>query len=148
MRIIIGNNDCGAAVLFQDGEDVLEESSCLLMHVTHHSLTLLFFKQMSARKQLLRDVVLDVVFRREAVTYDPSQFAHLTAGLAEILNKRRSTTREINVFPHDPRLERADEMLVQEIFRDLVIGRILTIGLDASNREFLGFASIQRQKQI
>jgi len=25
MRIIVGHNDCGTAVLLQDGEDVLEE---------------------------------------------------------------------------------------------------------------------------
>jgi len=93
--------------LFQNREDVLQEVELFLMHVTRHSLTLLSFKQVSARKKLLREVVLDIIFGREAVKYNPSQFAHLAVGVAEILNKRTAATREANVFPHNPRLQPA-----------------------------------------
>jgi hypothetical protein len=93
---------------------------------------------MNARKSELRDVVLDIIFDREKVTYDPSQFTHLVSGVAEVLGRRASGSRSgINSLEYG--LNDGDKTLVEEIFWDLFTERVITLGLDAVNIEFPWF---------
>ena len=89
---------------------------------------------MDKRKTELRRIVLDIILGREAVTYDRWQFAHLSAGVAEVLSRRGS----VEVFStsavlHEPRLAEADWQLTQEIFWDLICERVITPGSDSTN---------------
>jgi hypothetical protein len=91
---------------------------------------------MDKRKAELRKIVLDIVLGREAVTYERWQFAHLAAGVAEVLSRRNSA----EVFTasgvlQEPRFEETDWRLVQEIFWDLICERVITPGFDSSNSE-------------
>src|ERR1700730_4144580 len=88
----------------------------------------------SERKQELRKIVIDIVFGREKVNYDPSQFSHLAIGVAEVLQRRVSAGGgAAAVFPHQTLLQHEDQLLVQEIFWDLVVEKIITIGKNPSN---------------
>lgn len=95
---------------------------------------------MKTRKNELRSIVLDIVFEREKVSFEPSQFGHLTAGVAEILERQAGDrTFSGSVFTPQVRLDPQDEMLVQEIFWDLIVERVLTIGNDSANPLFPWF---------
>src|SRR5438874_1412052 len=95
---------------------------------------------MSPRKQELRKIILDIVFGRERVGYEPSQFAYLASGVAEVISRRvPKPSTSTAIFLHEPRLDHNDELLVQEIFWDLVIEKVLTIGSDVSNTQFPWF---------
>ena len=87
-------------------------------------------------KQDLRTIVLDIIFGRRDVTYQPSQFGHLTAGVAEILTPRQVSG---SVFQPEAKLDEDDWLLVQEIFWDLVSARVITLGTDSSNKDFPWF---------
>jgi len=97
---------------------------------------------MNTSKAELRAIVLDIVFGRETVRYSASQFEHLAIGVAEVLQRRQSPAGPPSgsVWPAgDQRLGEADWLLVNEIFWDLVAGRVLTPGMNSSNAEFPWF---------
>ena len=95
---------------------------------------------MNPRKEELRNIVLDIVFGREKVFYGATQFGHLTAGVAEVLGRRHGDKQSSeSVFPRQERLEYNDLMIVQEIFWDLVVERVLTIGMNSDNAEYPWF---------
>lgn len=99
-----------------------------------------FHHHMSARKIELRKIVLDIVFKRESVTYGPSQLNNLNLGVAEVLNRgARAGGSYASVFQPESRLDAGDAMLVMEIFWDLVVEKILTIGLNSDNPNFPWF---------
>lgn len=84
--------------------------------------------------------MLDIVLGRERVAFQASQLAHLVAGVAEVLTRRTPTiSSSTSFFPSEPRLDRSDEMIVREIFWDLVVDKIITPGLDPSNAQFPWF---------
>ena len=87
---------------------------------------------MNPRKAELRAIVLDVVFRRRQVTYSPTQYGHLSLGVAEVAYQKKA----IGGWGSEQRLDEDDEMLVQEIFWDLVVEKVLTIGLDSANSKY------------
>lgn len=91
---------------------------------------------MNARKSELRDIVLAVIFGKEEVNYPPNQFNHLAMGVALILSRRSGG---VSFSSPEPRLSNSDTMLVQEVFWDLVVERVITIGLDAENSLFPWF---------
>lgn len=90
---------------------------------------------MNARKAELRKIVLDLVFKRTQVTYAPNQLVHLSLGVAEVLNRGMST----GGWGSEQKLNGEDELLVMEIFWDLVMDKVLTIGINSSNRELPHF---------
>ena len=97
---------------------------------------------MNTSKADLRNVILDIVFGRETVHYSATQFGHLAIGVAEVLQRRQSPPGPPSgsVWPAgDQRLGEADWLLVNEIFWDLVAGRVLTPGMNSSNAEFPWF---------
>jgi hypothetical protein len=89
---------------------------------------------MNPRKSELREIVLAIIFGKENVAYDPFQFAHLTLGVSEVLRRRAGGTSSASIYS-EQRLNDADTMLVQEIFWDLIVERVITIGGDAANAQ-------------
>lgn len=95
---------------------------------------------MSSRKIQLRQIVLDIVTGKEKVTYGATQFSNLLAGVAEVLGKQSGKGRDYGaIFGPEAKLNGDDADIVREIFWDLVVEKILTIGLDASNPNFPWF---------
>jgi hypothetical protein len=95
---------------------------------------------MKKRKQLMRRVVLDIICGREKVQYEPNRFPHLLAGVTEVMIRRKVEPPK-DRMPYDmyPELSDEDKDLVREVFWDLVIERVITIGLNASNPDFPWF---------
>ena len=80
--------------------------------------------------------MLDIIAKREKVTYEPNQQAHLFIGVAEVLARRGDTPDDLPrsfVSRHDPELGAADKLLAMEIFWDLILDRIITPGVDGLN---------------
>ena len=88
-------------------------------------------------KDELRTIVLDVIFGKVPVTYTPTQFVHLTIGVAETIRRRQG----LQPTPHDPgvQLTPPECLVVNEIFWDLIAERVITPGVNASNLELPWF---------
>ena len=95
----------------------------------------------------LRSVVLDILSKRENVSYDPSQFQHLIIGVAQVLERREGPGQR-GLLSSDPQLSHNDRELVREIFWDLFLQRIITLGLNDSNREFPFFKVSSQGQRI
>ena len=87
---------------------------------------------MNARKAELRKIVLDLVFGRKQVTYAPNHYTHLSLGVAEVLYVQKA----VGGWGSEQKLDGEDELLVLEIFWDLIVEKVLTVGIDSSNRDF------------
>lgn len=94
----------------------------------------------------LRSVVLDILSRRERVEYPPEQYQYLWLGVAEVLWRRENPTQTDR--RNQPRLSYNDSELVREIFWDLFLQRIITLGSDDSNREYPWFKVTNQGKRI
>jgi hypothetical protein len=95
----------------------------------------------------IRSVVLDIIAKREKVRYEPSQFANLVAGVAEVFERRDGGPNQGH-FSRDPHLSPNDNELVREIFWDLFLQRIVTLGCDNANRDFPWFKVSSQGKRI
>jgi hypothetical protein len=93
---------------------------------------------MITRKAELREIVLNIIFQRVQV-FDPFQFGNLTAGVAEVLSQRSGNLPNPSNYPSERRLKDCDEVIVREIFWDLFIQRVITLGADAANADFPHF---------
>lgn len=93
----------------------------------------------------LRSVVLDIISGREKVDYSPDQFQHLVIGAAEVLERREGRGQPDR---QQRRLSPTDSELVREIFWDLFLQRIITLGINDSNREFPFFKVSSQGKRI
>ena len=95
---------------------------------------------MKERKQLIRNIVLDILTEREHVQYEPSQFNHLAHGVVEVMIRRKSPAPEgrmpIEMYPE---ISQEDADILREVFWDLVVEKIITIGSDAANPDFPWF---------
>lgn len=88
----------------------------------------------------IRNVVIDIVARREKVNYSPNQYDHLLVGVAEVFHRREGTTaaHSSHLYP-EPHLSSDDSELTREVFWDLFRQGIITLGCDNANREFPWF---------
>ena len=77
----------------------------------------------------LRIVVVDLLLRRETVRYEVNQFRHLTAGVAEMLARRKGTPQQARGYG-EPHLSSNDAELVRDIFWDLFRQGFITLGLN------------------
>lgn len=93
----------------------------------------------------LRSVVLDIISGREKVDYPPDQFQHLVLGVAEVLERREG---KVQFDRHQRRLSPPDSEFVREVFWDLFLQRIITLGINDSNREFPFFKMSSQGKRI
>src|ERR1700722_12783083 len=89
----------------------------------------------------LRAIVIDILLGRERVGYEPSQYAHLVTGVAEVLERRsrpseqspaHSSSQQIRPHAHD-------EELVRDVFWDLFRQGFITLGLDRHNDKWPWF---------
>lgn len=89
---------------------------------------------MNERKQLIKDIVLDIICGREPVEYDPFQFGHLSLGVVEVLI-RRKIDAPAGYMPYEvsPEIADPDADIVREVFWDLVVEKVITIGLNPAN---------------
>lgn len=93
---------------------------------------------MKNRKLELKNIMLDIIYRREATTYCPDQEGNLLHGVAEVLKRRAGKSNEsenLTIYPQSPELDEDDKLLCQEVFWDLIIDRVITPGSDGANLE-------------
>lgn len=81
----------------------------------------------------IRDVVIDILLRREPVTYEPSQWVHLQIGVAEVFAGRESAPGQQQLYAGQQRPNSHDAELIREVFWDLFRQGFITLGLDDSN---------------
>ena len=95
----------------------------------------------------IRSVVLDIISGRVKGQYEPNQFAHLLANVSEVFTKREGNTNQSMSYGA-PQLSYNDSELFREIFWDLFLQRIITLGSDNSNRDFPFFKVSSQGKRI
>jgi hypothetical protein len=91
------------------------------------------------RKDEIRGVVLDILFGKEQTVYDASQFAHLALGVAEVMERRSAPGSGVPHARGDSELGAGDKMILQEVFWDLFVEKVITIGLNADNPAYPWF---------
>jgi hypothetical protein len=94
---------------------------------------------MKDRKKTLREMVINILLGREHTEYRPQNLSALKTGVAEALARTSPPPAASFSFSRDPALNREDELLVHEIFWDLIIEKIITVGLDVPNPNFPWF---------
>jgi hypothetical protein len=88
-------------------------------------------------KEEIRKVVLDLLSGRERVLHTLNQFRNLEHGVAEVFAKREGPGHDTgSEFPHVHHLSEQDQEKLLEVFWDLFLERILTLGSDHVNYEF------------
>jgi len=88
----------------------------------------------------IRSAILDILAGREKVRYDPSQFAHLKHGVAEVFQRREGSAASPSMFGGDALLSHADREMVREAFWDLFRQGVIMIGADDANEKFPFFS--------
>jgi hypothetical protein len=86
----------------------------------------------------IRSVVLEIILGTEKTGYEVNQFQHLIGGVEEVLERRAG--RPVERHGGLKGLSPNDANLVREAFWDLFLQRIITIGVDDSNRTFPFFS--------
>ena len=81
---------------------------------------------------MLRKIVLDILYHREKVTYECNQFALLRQGLIEVLARKKEQVPGHDPTKLDLNLSEEDDKLLLEIFWDLFLDKVITLGLDGS----------------
>lgn len=82
----------------------------------------------------IRSVALDILAEREKVSISPSQFSDLAVGIAEVF-EHRGEHADSTIYGR-PDLSRKDREIFREVFWDLFLQRIITLGCDDANRQF------------
>ena len=87
----------------------------------------------------IRDVVMDILLKRVTVrlTYDPNQWAHLKAGVAEVFASRESKPGQ-QPYP-SPSLRGLDAELLRDVFWDLFRQGFITLGMNDDNPQWPWF---------
>ena len=67
--------------------------------------------------------MLDIIFGNENVTYEPSQYANLKVDVAEVLGRKQG--RNAGWGMGDAQLNEPDATILQEVFWDLIVERVL-----------------------
>jgi hypothetical protein len=95
---------------------------------------------MNERKELLKGIVLEIILGREQVQSNPTQFGHLISGVLEVMIRRKIDAGNgklpLEAYPDMP-IE--DSNIIREIFWDLVVDKVITIGLNPDNPNFPHF---------
>src|SRR5579859_2889178 len=81
----------------------------------------------------IREVVVDILLKRESVAFDPNQWENLTTGVAEVFVRRTAQLGQ----PHDRHQQHSlhpyDAELVRDVFWDLFRQGFITLGFNNSN---------------
>jgi|HubBroStandDraft_5_1064220.scaffolds.fasta_scaffold107012_2 hypothetical protein len=81
----------------------------------------------------IREVVIDILVKRETTTYEPNQWANLSSGVAEVFGRRTAVPGRPQNRHDQPRLHPYDAELVRDVFWDLFRQGFITLGLNDSN---------------
>jgi hypothetical protein len=84
----------------------------------------------------IRAAALDVLAGRVQVPYEPTQYEHISIGVAEAFAQRERPASELHGSRQPFRLSASDRESFLEVFWDLFRQGIVTLGLNDSNREF------------
>jgi hypothetical protein len=88
---------------------------------------------MDARKSELRQIVVDVIFGKEKTSAKSDAYNYLPIAVTEVLDRRAGLT---NVKLYENRLSETDQLLVEEIYWDLIIERVITPTMVHANVEY------------
>jgi len=88
---------------------------------------------MANRKEQIRKIVLDILFEREVTRWKPTQFENLAVGVAEVIENRESGGKNQTAGGFSSQLGSADKMILQEVFWDLFVNKIITLGMNEAN---------------
>jgi hypothetical protein len=94
---------------------------------------------MNRRKAEIRKAVLDILSGRASSEFPQNQFGHLKEGVAKVLESRGGTPPGRLPMDFYPELSGEDETILREVFWDLFIEKVITIGCDGMNPEFPWF---------
>lgn len=83
----------------------------------------------------LRGIVIDILLKRERVSYEPTQYRNLVVGVAEVLERRSRPVGQPSPYGRVESipLEDHDAELVRDVFWDLFRQGFITLGLNSSN---------------
>ena len=87
----------------------------------------------------IRDVVMDILLKRVAVTYEPSQWVHLKTGVAEVFASRESKPGQQRPTYPATGLRGQDAELVRDVFWDLFRQGFITLGMNDANEQWPWF---------
>jgi hypothetical protein len=87
----------------------------------------------------IREVVMDILLKRESVAYEPNQWANLSSGVGEVFARRAAKPGQPVSRHEQPRLHAYDAELVRDVFWDLFRQGFITLGLNDSNPEWPWF---------
>ena len=92
----------------------------------------------------IRNVVIDILARREKTAYEPSQFGNVMLGIAEVLERREGRPGQ----GQQVQLSILDQELFREVFWDLFRQGVITLGRDRMNEEYPWFKVSHFGKRI
>lgn len=87
-----------------------------------------------SRKDLLKDVVLRIIYGKEKTFFMPNQFENLVSGVGEILNREKSGA--CVSAPPAYFVSEKDRSLINEIFDELDKAGIIGLGSDEDNKDY------------
>src|SRR5271157_3419863 len=88
----------------------------------------------------IRDVVVNIVLRREKVSYEPNQYRSLVTGVGEVLARRGTAENKPEYGrPGETRLHDHDVELVRDVFWDLFRQGFITLGMNDMNETWPWF---------
>jgi len=100
-------------------------------------------KPEEARKAKIRAITLDILFQKVKVTFEPFNFNHLKIGVAEHLDegggKQENRGLYSGSYASEAKLTNSDTEILMEVFWDLVVEKVFTIGSDADNPAYPNF---------
>ena len=98
--------------------------------------------QLSAHSyEEIRDVVIDIILRREKVEYEPNQYRSLVTGAGQVLARRGTAgeNRPLYGRADEIRLHNKDVELVRDVFWDLFRQGFITLGMNDDNEAWPWF---------
>jgi hypothetical protein len=84
----------------------------------------------------IRDVVIDILLKRVAVFYEPSQWVSLQSGVAEVFACRETKPDQQFHPSQQPPLHPYDAELVRDVFWDLFRQGFITLGMNDANPQW------------
>lgn len=88
---------------------------------------------MSHSYEEIRAAALDVLSKREPSSHEPTQYGHISIGVAEVFARREGGPQRSRLDTH---LRGEDAETFLEVFWDLFRQGIITLGYNDSNRDF------------
>ena len=96
--------------------------------------------QLSAHSyEEIRDVVIDILLRREKVDSEPTQYRNLVMGVGQVFARRENAGQQLPPSADEVRLGGNDVELVRDVFWDLFRQGFITLGMNDNNETWPWF---------